>query len=101
MERITFGLSPNEINTILYNLDGKKFKEFILDFDFENEKLTINSVKTFRVEQDHEFTYKFMKTKIKAIGGIKRLYGFILKASDPNDFWNNSMYVVLANAIKC
>lgn len=98
MERVVYKMIPNEINTILYHLEGKQFKPLTVDFDFENEVITINDKKTLRVEHDREFTYKFMKTKVKAIDGIKGLYRHIKEAAEPGAFWNNTMYSVLLRA---
>ena len=98
-KRIIYSIKPNEINSILYKLDNAKFKNIILDFDFTNSTLIINEKKKFKIERDHEFTYKFLKTKIKAIDGINGLYKHIKEASEPNSFWNNRMYCILNKAI--
>lgn len=98
-ERIIYSIKPNKINSILYKLDDVKFKNIILDFDFEKSTLIINEKKKFKVERDHEFIYKFLKTKIKAIDGINGLYKHIKEASEPDSFWNNRMYCILNKAI--
>ena len=98
MKRIIFKMTLNEINSILSKLKDEQFKTLTVDFDFENEKIIINDKKVLKVERDHEFTYKFMKTKVKAISGMEGLYRHIKEASQPGNFWNNRMYCVLAKA---
>lgn len=99
IKELDFKLKLNEINKILNKVEDNQFSIIKLKFDFENSKLTINNKKTLRVEDDFEYTYKFMKTKVKAIGGIEGLYKHIKKASDPDDFWNNRMYAVLLKQV--
>ena len=98
MKRIIFKMTLNEINSILSKLKDEQFKTLTVDFDFENEKIIINDKKTLKVESDSEFTYKFMKTKVKASGGIEQLYKHIKEASEPGSFWNNRIYCVLSKA---
>lgn len=100
IKEINFELKLNKINSILNNVKDEQFEPINLKFDFENNKLTINDKKTLRVENDYEYTYKFMKTKIKAIDGINGLYKHIKKASNPEDFWNNRMYSILLKTIQ-
>lgn len=95
---LNFEITPNEINSVLYNLEGKRFKNIQLEFDFENDKLTIDGKTALKVERDWEFTYKFMKTKIKAIDGIQGLYKHIKEAAEPGAFWNNRMFSILSKA---
>ena len=100
IKEINFELKLNKINSILNNVKDEQFKPINLKFDFENNKLTINDKKTLKVENDYEYTYKFMKTKIKAIDGINGLYKHIKEASNPEDFWNNRMYLILLKTIQ-
>ena len=99
MKRIVFEFVPNEINEVLYDLEGKKFRPIIIDFDFEGKRITLDEKRTLKVERNDEFVYCFMKTKIKAINGIDGLYKHIQEAAEPGDFWNNRMYKVLAKAV--
>jgi hypothetical protein len=98
-ERIIYEIKPNEINNIIYKLDDVKFKNIIIDFDFKESTVVLNETKKLRVENDSEFVYRFLKTKIKAIGGIDGLYKHIKEASEPSSFWNNRMYGVLHRAL--
>lgn len=100
IKEINFELKLNEINSVLNKVTDEQFKPINLKFDFENNRLTINDKKTLKVENDYEYTYKFMKTKIKAIDGINGLYKHIKEASNPEDFFNNRMYSVLLNTIQ-
>lgn len=100
IKEINFKLKLNEINAILNKVKDEQFEPINLKFDFENNKLIINDKKILKVENDYEYTYKFMKTKIKAIDGINGLYKHIEEASDPDDFWNNRMYSILLKTIQ-
>ena len=100
IKEINFKLKLNEINAVLNKVTDEQFKPINLKFDFENNRLIINDKKTLKVENDYEYTYKFMKTKIKAIDGINGLYKHIKEASNPEDFWNNRMYSVLLETIQ-
>ena len=77
IKEVDFKLKLNEINSILNNVTDTQFKPINLKFDFENNKLIINDKKTLKVENNCEYTYKFMKTKVKAIDGINGLYKHI------------------------
>jgi hypothetical protein len=92
-----FNLYPNTFNKVFYNLEGKKFKSIKLTFDFENEKLAING-KFYKVEKNSKYIYKIMKTKIKAINGIRGLYEFIKEANSPGAYNNNRIYLALIKA---
>ena len=100
IKEINFKLKLNEINAILNKVKDEQFKPINLKFDFENNKLIINDKKILKVENDYEYTYKFMKTKIKAIDGISGLYKHIEEASNTDDFWNNRMYLILLKTIQ-
>lgn len=95
IKELNYTLKLNEINKVLGKIEDKQFKPINLKFDFENNKLIINDEKILKVENNHEYTYKFMKTKIKAIDGIEGLYKHIKEASKPGNFWNNRMYFIL------
>lgn len=84
-------------NTFLYsfyNIHGQRVKNLMVHFDFENSTITVNN-RTLKVETDREFTYKVLKTKIKAINGIKGLYKHILESMHSNSVFNCSTYNVL------
>lgn len=100
IKEINFKLKLNEINSVLNKATDEQFNLINLKFDFENSKLTINDKKTLKVEDDYEYTYRFMKTKIKAMDGINGLYRHIKEASDPEGFWNNRIYSILLKTIQ-
>ena len=69
-------------NTLLYsfyNIYGERVKSMLVKFDFDNNTITVNG-NTLKVVEDSGFVYKVLKTKVKAIDGIKGLYKHILKA---------------------
>lgn len=100
IKEINFKLKLNEINSVLSKVKDEQFKPINLKFDFENNKLIINDKKTLKVENDYDYTYKFMKTKVKAINGIDGIYKHIKEASDPENFWNNRIYSILLKTIQ-
>lgn len=99
IKELDFKMKLNKINKIMNKVEDNQFDVIRLKFDFENSKLTINDKKTLRVENNSEYVYKFMKTKVKAIGGIEGLYNHIKDASDPENFWNNRMYTILLRQV--
>lgn len=54
--------------------------------------------KVVKVEPDYEYTYKVLKTKIKAQGGAQGLYNFMVEAYEQN-FMNCMANAVLRAAI--
>lgn len=50
--------------------------------------------KTVRVEDDFEYTYKVMKTKIKAAGGSAGLLKFLEQCEKATDFWGSMVSAV-------
>lgn len=73
-----------------------KYKNFNI-YNEGNELVVLNTeskqIKRKIVEDNHEFTFKVMKTKIKAIGGINGLLNFIQNCIN-NDFrtcWINNI----------
>ena len=84
-------------NTVLYsfyNIYGERVKSMLVNFDFDNSTITVNG-RTLKVEADREYTYKVLKTKIRAIDGIKGLYKHILEAMHVDSVFNTSTYNVL------
>ena len=79
-----------------YSLSGTRVKNLFAHFDFENETITVNG-KTLKVVEDFEYTYKVLKTKIKARGGIKGLYKHILEAMNGDSCFNCMTWNVLAH----
>lgn len=85
-------------NTILYsfyNIYGQRVKSVIVKFDFDNSTITVND-RTIIVEEDNEYTYKVLKTKVKAINGIKGLYKHILESMYVDSVFNCATWNVLA-----
>ena len=70
------------------NIHGQALNTGSLHFDFENEEITTGKNKKFKVVRDYEFTYKILKTQIKASGGIRGLYDFIKDINRPNSAFN-------------
>ena len=98
-KRITFNMEPGKINRLLDSRWGQtKFAPVVIDFDFDQGKITLNESKSLKVEHDRHFTYKFMKTKVKADGGIEGLYNSILKASKPGELFHTTFYRALSRA---
>lgn len=84
-------------NTLLYsfyNIYGQRVKNLMVYFDFDNSTITVNG-RTLKVEADREYTYKVLKTKVKAINGIEGLYKHILEAMHVDSVFNTSTYNVL------
>lgn len=81
-----------QFNKFNYSGDIKGTKE--LTFDFKNNTFTIGN-KTFKVEQNSEFTFKILKTKIKAIDGIEGFYNFVSRCNDTKSPFNGSFYNML------
>ena len=84
-------------NTLLYsfyNIYGQRVHNLLISFDFDNSTITING-RTLKVEKDCEYTYKILKTKIKAANGIKGFYEFVLEAMHSNSVFNSRVYNIL------
>ena len=60
------------------------YKNNKLEFNYKNNTITLNDQKTKKVEEDSEYTFKVLKTKIKAINGTKGLYTFINNCINKN-----------------
>ena len=84
-------------NTLLYsfyNIYGERVKSMLVSFDFDNSTITVNG-RTLKVEADREYTYKVLKTKVKAIDGIKGLYKHILEAMHVESVCNTMTWHIL------
>lgn len=83
-----------------YNLSGKVINsgEFIVDY--ENETITFPSGKTYKVVEDYEYTYKILKTKIRAKGGIKGFVKFLNDINRNGSAFNPSLTNSLINKDK-
>ena len=77
-----------------YNIYGERVKSMLVSFDFDNSTITVNG-RTLKVEADREYTYKVLKTKVKAIDGIKGLYKHILEAMHVESVCNTMTWHIL------
>lgn len=77
-----------------YNRYGQRVKSIFVRFDFEKSTITVNG-RTLKVENNSEFVYKVLKTKIKAKDGIKGFYKFVLEAMHCDNVFNCQVYSVL------
>lgn len=87
----------NHLLFSFYNIYGQRVRESLLvHFDFDNSTITVNG-NTMRVEEDikGEYTYKVLKTKIKAKDGIKGFYKYILGAMHVGSPFNTMTYNIL------
>src|SRR5690606_18110807 len=66
-------------NRLIYNFgnDTGIKKYLVVDFDFENSKVTIGK-KSFTVIPDYEYVYKRSRNNILAIDGIKGFYSHLV-----------------------
>ena len=84
-------------NTLLYsfyNIYGERVKSMLVSFDFDNNTITVNG-NTLKVVEDSDFVYKVLKTKVKAIDGIKGLYKHILEAMHVESVCNTMTWHIL------
>lgn len=82
---------------LYYNIYGQPVKDkkgIIVDFDFDNEVIYIND-KKFKVKEDDKYAYKFQKTQIKAVDGIKGLYKHTVEAIHVESAFNGVFYTIL------
>lgn len=69
----------NIFTNLFYILRSKK--NIFIHFDFENEKITIDGKKQYKIIENYEFTYKKTRGKnILAYGGIKGFYKFVFES---------------------
>ena len=84
-------------NTLLYsfyNIYGERVKNMLVSFDFDNSTITVNG-RTLKIVEDSDFVYKVLKTKVKAIDGIKGLYKHILEAMHVESVCNTMTWHIL------
>ena len=80
---------------IHYNIWGQPIQGKFLYFDFEKETVTTEEGKIYKVVNDYEYTYRIQKTQIKAIGGIKGFYNFIIECMHVDSPFNTSIFGVI------
>lgn len=74
---------PEEEKTIFTNLFYilRSKKNIFIHFDFENEKITIDGKKQYKIIENYEFTFKKTRgNNLLAINGIKGFYKFVLES---------------------
>lgn len=76
----------------LYDYDWNIKDNIILCFDFKNSLFNVEGKISRKVEEDSTYTYKILKTKIKAIWWIDWLYDFFEKANLPDSPFNSDTY---------
>lgn len=78
------------INLKSYNIYGQQIREGNIYVDAENQTIITESGKKFKVVPDYEYTYKIMKTHIKAAKGIEGLIKFFDEINNPDSPFNPS-----------
>ena len=82
------GVAKETIKIKSYNIHGQEIGSGDVVIDYQNESIQFPSGKIFKVEPDREYTVKFLKTKVKASGGIKGLVDFIKEINVPDSPFN-------------
>jgi len=81
-------VSTETIDLKLYNIRGQVVESGKVVIDYDNETITLGSGKKYKVEPDREYTYRFLKTKIIAVNGIKGLSEFLKEINAPKKALN-------------
>ena len=71
-----------------YNCSGDIINSGVIYFDFTNSRITVNSGKILKVIPSSEFVFKFQKTQVKCIDGIRGLYNEIKENNKPDGLFN-------------
>ena len=61
-----------------YGKDPKPIDAVVLTFDFENQEFKVGN-KVYKVKNDDNYTFKFLKRTLKCTGGLERFYRFIIR----------------------
>lgn len=72
-------------------MHGQKIREGNIYVDTENDTLITQSGKKFNIVPDYEYTYKIMKTQIKAARGTEGLIKFFDEINNPDSPFNPSI----------
>lgn len=97
LKELNFNLKASYFNKLMnkdINFNQLENQAIKISWDIDKSILFIND-KSFKVDIDPEYTYKILKTKIKANNGIKGLVKFIIQSSDPASVFNNNCYLTL------
>ena len=91
------GKTGREVITYnFYNIDGDVIRSGDSIVDYDKETITLPNGKTYKVKEDYEYTMKWQKTQVKAIGGIHGLVKTIKEFSSPDSPFNTSYSVKFA-----
>lgn len=77
-----------------YSIYGRRIESIFVHFDFDAGTITVNG-NTLPVIDDSDFVYKVLKTKVRAIGGVKGLYNHILESMHVESPFNTMTFRVL------
>jgi len=66
----------------VYNYSGKLIRSGKFVIDYQNSKIQFPSGKVYDVEGSNEYSFKILKTKIKAVGGIEGFVKFLKEISE-------------------
>ena len=72
----------NKVLFVHYNVYGEPLNNLLINFDFNNNTITFNNGKSYKVKECNDYVYKIQKTQIKANEGVKGLYKHIIKTLD-------------------
>ena len=61
-----------------YGKDPKPIDAVVLTFDFKNQEFKVGN-KVYKVKNDDNYTFKFLKRTLKCAGGLERFYRFIVR----------------------
>lgn len=104
-DEINFLMEAKKEITLYYsyfNIYGKIIDTLILNFNFEDNTLTLkkeNKDKIFKIEESEDYTYKILKSKIKAIQGVKGLFKFIYKSMHVDSPFNGTLFNALIKTL--
>ena len=83
------GTTGREVITYnFYNLYGDVIRSGDSIVDYDKETITLPNGKTYKVKDDYEYTMKWQKTQVRAIGGIHGLVKTIKEFSSPDSPFN-------------
>lgn len=86
--RATEIIEKEKVLLNFYNLSGDIINSGVIYFDFKNSRITVNSGRVFKVVLSSESVFKFQKTQVKCIDGIRGLYNVIKENNKPDGLLN-------------
>lgn len=103
IKTIEFKYQPSRlVEALKPNVDFNRLPVLQMSFDFASHKLTACNdkfVKTWRVEDNWDFVFGILKTKIKARGGIEGLHEFVQEQAEHGAVLNNRVYGCFTRAL--